>query len=193
MLGKAQAATETALRLDEKLGAAHSSLAAIRYFRADREGAEAAFKRALELNPNYASAYHRYGVMLTRDLGRYDEGLKLLRKAVELDPLWPIAILWVGTGLANLGRFDESLSWYERSVEVDPGFAAGHDYIGYHHLYVSGRYDRYVVQSRKALSLDPGDHYFPAGLGMSFLDLGDLTEAKVWIDRAIQIGRENVS
>jgi tetratricopeptide (TPR) repeat protein len=130
--------------------------------------------------------------MLTRDLGRPDEGLKLLRKAVELDPLWPGAIAWVGTGLANLGRFDESLSWYERSVEVDPGFSYGYEYIGSHHLYVSGRYERVVVETRKALSLDPGNQDFPASLGRSFLDLGDLTEAKVWIDRAVQMAPENV-
>ena len=192
MLGKAQAATETALELDEKLGEAHSRLGAIRYSRNDREGAEAAFKRALELNPNSASAYYWYGILLTEDLGRPDEGLKLLRKVVELDPLAPFAIVWVGRGLAWLGRFDESLSWYERSVEVDPGVAWGHESIGSHHVRVSGRYDRSVVQSRKALSLDPDNQDFPASLGMSFLDLGDLTEAKAWIDRAVQMGPENV-
>jgi tetratricopeptide (TPR) repeat protein len=100
--------------------------------------------------------------------------------------------LSVGDSLSALGQFDESLSWFERSVEVDPGYPFGHHYIGFHHLFVSGRYDRYVVQSRKALSLDPGNQNFPAHLGMSFLDLGDLTKAKVWIDRAVQMAPENV-
>ena len=192
MLGKAQSATETALRLDEKLGEAHSSLATIRYYRYDFEGAEAAFKRALKLNPNYALAYYWYGNMLGGYLGRLDEGLKLLRKAVELDPLWPPAIAWVGLNLSGMGQFDESLSWLERSVEVDPGYGQGHDLIAFHHILVSGRYERFVARSRKALSLDPGDPNVAAGLGRSFLDLGDLTEAKVWIDRAVQIGPENV-
>jgi TolB-like protein/Flp pilus assembly protein TadD len=178
---------------EEMLGKAqHSSLATIRYYRSDHEGAEAAFKRALELNPNYAPAYYWYGMLLTRELGRFDEGLKLLRKAVELDPLWPVAMAWLGNSLFQLGRFDESLSWYERSVEVDPGFAWGHDLIGAHHLRVSGRYERCVLKTRKALSLDPGDQNYPALLGLSFLDLGDPSEAKVWIDRAIQMGPENI-
>jgi tetratricopeptide (TPR) repeat protein len=130
--------------------------------------------------------------LLTENLGRPDEGLKLLRKAVELDPLSPSAIAWVGMGLAYLGRFDESLSWCERSVKVDPGYAYGYEFIGLHHLYVSGRYDQSVVQFRKALSLDPDNQDFPAYLGMSFLDLGDLTAAKAWIDRAVQMGPENI-
>jgi TolB-like protein len=78
MLDKAMAAIETALRLDEKLGEAHSSLAAIRWFENDLAGAEAAFKRALELNSNYASAYYWYGNLLGRDLGRPEEGMKLI-------------------------------------------------------------------------------------------------------------------
>jgi len=192
MLGKAQAATETALRLDEKLGEAHSSLATIRNMRSDYEGAEAAFKRALELNSNYASAYSWYGNMLTYNRGQPNKGLKLLRKAVELDPLSPSATMSVGDSLSALGQFDESLSWFERSVDVDPGYPFGHHFIGFHHLLVSGRYDRYVVQSRKALSLDPGNQNFPAELGMNFLDLGDLTKAKFWIDRAVQMAPENV-
>ena len=98
----------------------------------------------------------------------------------------------VGDSLSALGQFDESLSWFERSVDVDPGYPFGHHYIGFHHLFVSGRYDRYVVQSRKALSLDPGNQNFPAILGMNFLDLGDLTKAKVWIDRAVQMAPEKI-
>jgi TolB-like protein/lipopolysaccharide biosynthesis regulator YciM len=192
MLDKAMAAIETALRLDEKLGEAHSSLAAIRWFENDLAGAEAAFKRALELNSNYASAYYWYGNLLGRDLGRPEEGMKLLRKAVELDPLWPTAIAWAAINLSRLGRFDEAQSWLERSVEVDPGYAMGYDLIGLHTVFVSGRYERSIAGSRKALSLDPGDPNIPANLGWSFLDLGDFAEAKAWLDRAVQMGPENV-
>ena len=51
------------------------------------KGAEAMYRRALELNPNYATAYYWYGFLLREYLGRYEEALALHRKAAELDPL----------------------------------------------------------------------------------------------------------
>ena len=59
-LAKAQAATDKALALDDQLGEAYNSLASIKQERGDYEGAEAMYRRALELNPNYAD-----GVPLT--------------------------------------------------------------------------------------------------------------------------------
>ena len=61
MLAKAQGATDKALALDDRLAEAYTSLGLIEHYRNDYEAAEAAFKRALELNPNYVTAYHWYG------------------------------------------------------------------------------------------------------------------------------------
>ena len=95
-LASAQAAADKALALDDQLGEAYNSLAGIKEERGDYEGAEAMYRRALELNPNYATAYYWYGGLLSDYLGRFEEALALHRKAAELDPLSAGIITSVG-------------------------------------------------------------------------------------------------
>jgi tetratricopeptide (TPR) repeat protein len=190
-LAKAQAAADKALALDDQLGEAYNSLAGIKEERRDLEGAEAMYRRALELNPNYATAYNWYGFLLRGYLGRYDEALALHRKAAELDPLSASIIAEVGADLECLGRFDEALARYRRALEVDPGFAIAHTSIGSHYWRVSGRLDEAVVWYAKGISLDPGTPGYSARLGMLFLHLGDFDRAESWIERSLELGPES--
>ena len=84
--GPAQrAAAEKALLLDAGLAEAHLGLALALAFHERRWGdAEAAFRRALELDPNYATGHHWYAFFL-QTLGRYDEALDERRRALEID------------------------------------------------------------------------------------------------------------
>jgi Tfp pilus assembly protein PilF len=96
---KAREAAEKALKIDDTLAEAHASLAYIkRAYEWNWAGAEREFKRAIELNPNYATAHFWYGEHLT-NLGRVDEGIAEIRRAEELDPLSPIIS---GPALAGL-------------------------------------------------------------------------------------------
>ena len=90
MIENAQAAIERALALDGQLAEAYTTLGSIEHNRNDYKAAEAAFKRSLELNPNYVTAYHWYAVLLRQALGRRDEALELIKKAAG-----------VGSPLAN--------------------------------------------------------------------------------------------
>jgi tetratricopeptide (TPR) repeat protein len=189
-LAKAQAAVDKALELDDRLGEAYNSLGNIKLLRYDYEGAEAAFQRALELNPSYAEAYYSYGELLSWYLGRFEEGLALRRKALELNPLSAAIISNVGEDLANLGRFDEALAWYEKALEVDPGFTHSYRFIAGHYWYVSGQLDEAAVWLGRSLSFDPGNPEHPALLGELFMDLGDPGQAEYWINRSIELGPE---
>ncbi len=193
MLAKAQAATDKALELDDRLGEAYTSLGGIRHRSNDVESAEAAFQRALELTPNYARAYHWYGFFLGEALGRFEEALALNRKAVELDPLSPMIVASVGFGLESLGRFSESLAWYKRAVEVDPDFAFGYRAIGAYHYLVSGQLDEAVVWYGKSFSLDPGTPDSLAFVSALFLNLGEPDKAEYWAHRSIELGPEDFS
>jgi TolB-like protein/Tfp pilus assembly protein PilF len=190
-LAKAQAAADKALALDDHLGEVYNSLAGIKHQRQDFEGAEAMYRRALELNPNYATAYSWYGELLRNCLGRSEEALALDRKAAELDPLSAYKIFGVGLDLASLGRFDEALAWYQRALEIDPGFAEPYVFIGGHYEFVSGRLDEAMVWYAKGISLDPGDPRYSAWLGLLFLDLGDFDRAEPWIERSFELGPES--
>jgi TolB-like protein/Tfp pilus assembly protein PilF len=191
MLAKAQAATDKALALDDRLAEAYTLLGYLEHTRNAYEAAEAAFKRALELNPNYATAYRRYGWLLGAALGRRDEALERFKKAAELDPRSPIVLAGVGFGYELVGRLDESLAWYRKAIEVDPDFAVGYWWIGLHYLKDKGQLDEAVRWYRKCVSLDPGIPRFSASLGSLFLDLGDFERAKYWIERSVELGPES--
>jgi TolB-like protein/Flp pilus assembly protein TadD len=191
-LAKAQVATDKALKLDDRLAEAYTSLAGIAVHRVNYEAAEAAFKRALELNPNYVTAYHWYSDLLRAPLGRRDEALELIKKAAELDPRSPIILGNVGYGYAGVGRFDESLVWLHKAIEIDPDFPAGYLGIGEHYWIVEGQLDDAVRWYRKGVSVDPGNPSLIALLGWLFLDLGDLDRAEYWIERSIELAPEGL-
>ena len=101
---RARAAAQKALEIDESLAEAHASLANVsfRYYW-DWPAAEKEYKRALELNPNYASAHQWYGQCLS-GMGRYNEGIHWSRRAVELDPLSPVINRDLAGGFTRRGR-----------------------------------------------------------------------------------------
>jgi TolB-like protein/Flp pilus assembly protein TadD len=191
MIARAQAVANKALRLDDRLAEAHVALGQVEWFMNDFEAAEAAFQRALALNPNSVMAHLSYADLLGFELARYDEALVLTRKAVELDPLSLEATMQLAEHLNMLGRIDEALSWYERVLEIDPDDVRGYTQIGLHHRYVSGRIDEAVVWMTKALALDPRSQFNLAVLVWQFLDLGDPDRAEYWSNRCMELGSES--
>jgi TolB-like protein/Tfp pilus assembly protein PilF len=190
MAEKAQAATDRALALDDRLAEAYTSLGFIERYRSDHEAAEAAFMRALELNPNYVMAHRWYAWLLARPLGRRNEAFERFKKAAELDPRSPIVVVGVGFSYELVSRFDEALAWYRKTIEIDPDFASGYYVMGLHYWNAKRQLDEAVRWLRKSVSVDPGSPRVIAFLGWLFLDLGDLDRAKYWIARSIELGPE---
>ncbi len=108
-LPPARAAAEKALALDETLAEVHYALARVRDFEFDPTGAESAFKRAIELNPNLAGAHTLYAEYLSRS-GRFDEALREVKRAQELDPLRTGLIGNEGSILYYARRYDEAIA-----------------------------------------------------------------------------------
>ncbi len=119
-LGKA-AATK-ALELDPNLAEAHTSMAYIKYqYEWDWAGAEREFKRAIELNPNYPTAHHWYGLALT-NMGRLDEAFAELKRAQELDPLSVVIMASTGWALYHVKRYDEAIAEFQKALDMDENF-----------------------------------------------------------------------
>ena len=128
---KALTAALKALSMDDDLAEAHTSLGGILGdFNFDYAGEEREYKRAIELNPNYATAHHWYGEMLARD-GRYEEAERELKNAIELDPLSPSIARTYADTLYYAGRYDESLAELRKIVEFDPTFFHAYDSFAY--------------------------------------------------------------
>ena len=190
MFAKAEVAIARALKLDDQLGEAYTSLAAIRGDANDPDGAETAFKTALELNPNYPTAYHWYGIFL-RGLGRPEEVLALFEKGVELDPLSPIINHNLAFTLFDLGRYDEAIAQYLTTLEIEPEFPSSHYGLGFVHWYGYGRLDKAVPWFLKAIARDPLRSDLPSWLGIIYLDLGDDSTAESLMLRASNLGPDN--
>lgn len=127
---KAVAAARRALELDSTLAEPHAALAyAKMYYEWDWAGADAAFRRALALNPSYATAHEWYGLFLTA-MGRYDEALWHEGRAQELDPLSTAIAGTTGWVLHYSGRQDDAERELRIALRVDTGFVLGHLYLG---------------------------------------------------------------
>ncbi len=117
---KARAAAMKALEFDETLAEAHASLAMVKaQYDWDSPGAEWEFKRAIELNPGYATAHQWYGLFF-HDRARFDESIAELNRAQELDPLSLYVGISVAWPLHYSGRYDQAAKQIERVLEMYP-------------------------------------------------------------------------
>jgi len=117
---KAAEAADEALRLDPSLAEVHTSLANVKFLNDwDWSGAEAEYKRAAALNPNYATAHRSYSFYLVA-MGRLDEAMKEIERAQALDPLSPSITFWLGQVLYHARRYDDALRQNRRGSEMFP-------------------------------------------------------------------------
>ena len=120
---QARAAALRALQLDGSLPEAHAALALIvQNYDYDWQTAEREFKRAIELNPNYATAHQWYAEHLTWR-GRFDEALRESERARQLDPLSLIIAADNGATLYYSRQYDRAIAQFTAVRELDPGFS----------------------------------------------------------------------
>ena len=123
---RARAATLKAIELDDTLGEPHAALGMIKADHdCDWAGAEAEFRRAIELNPNYATAHHWLGIVY-EVMGRCDEAVAELRRAQELDPLSSVIGGRVGLALCTCGKLDLGIEVLQKHLALEPKWWLSH-------------------------------------------------------------------
>jgi TolB-like protein/Tfp pilus assembly protein PilF len=149
---QAKAAALKALALDDTLAEAHVSLALVRaFYDWDWPEAERGFRRALELNPNYATGHKVYAVFLG-SMRRMDEALEEARRAVAADPLsLPVNDI-LGEILTYAGRYDEAAKQLQKTLELDPNFIMAQESLAYAYE-LMGKDTEAVEQFLKASAL----------------------------------------
>jgi serine/threonine protein kinase/pimeloyl-ACP methyl ester carboxylesterase/tetratricopeptide (TPR) repeat protein len=126
LMPKARENAQKALAIDEELAEAHTSLGyVLSGYDYDFVAAEREFKRALELNPNYATARQYYGELLTHR-SRPEEAFAEFRRALEIEPLSLTINRMYGECLFFSRRYDESVAQLKKTVELDQNFARAH-------------------------------------------------------------------
>ena len=119
---KAKAAAEQAIRLDDTSAEAHASLATFKlFYEYDWEGCEVEYRRAFELNPNYAFAHDQFALGLAFQ-GRYDESIAETRLAAELDPLNPQILIDGIFAFAWQGDYEAAKEMAKRAEDLDPTY-----------------------------------------------------------------------
>jgi len=154
---RAKAAALKAIELDDSLAEGHASLGLVlvSYFQPVQSAKE--FERAIELNPNYATAHHWYGRITLLMIGDLDRAMAEARRAVELDPVSPIIRVDVGSVHLMARRYDEAIAQYRDTMEMSPEFYFAHRFMGLA-LELKGATDEAIAEYKKALELsdDPG-------------------------------------
>jgi TolB-like protein/DNA-binding winged helix-turn-helix (wHTH) protein/tetratricopeptide (TPR) repeat protein len=173
---EAKAAAIKALELDSTLGEAHNSLAfVLDGFDWDFGSAGKEFRRAIELNPGYATAHHWYAWHLSL-LGRYEEAITEMRKAENLDPLSLIINADLAELLVLAHSYDESIRQSYKTIEMDPNFALAHNQLAQAYLQ-KHMYDEAVAEAQKAVQFSGGSPTCIANLARAYVAAGKRSEA----------------
>ena len=150
---KAKASAKRALELDETLGEAHVPLAVALYrFDWSFSEAEGEFQRAIELNPNYATAHQFYGEYLAA-VGHFEKGIAELKRAQELDPLSLIINADLGKAYFYARRYDQAGEQLRKTMEMDQSFQTAHFYLGMVYV-MKGSFPDSIAEYQRAKQLN---------------------------------------
>jgi len=175
-LAEADTALSQALRLNPDLGEAWASSASIAKQKDQFDRAESQYRKAIELNSNYATAHQWLSGLLLWN-GRIEEALSHAEEAVRLDPLSAIVNASLGDVLEGAGRFAEAETYYRRAVAIDPAMPGGYARIGTLDAYALNRLADAVPFLNSADNLDPGDPENAFNRAAVLIDLGEVSEA----------------
>jgi serine/threonine protein kinase/tetratricopeptide (TPR) repeat protein len=178
---RAKAAAAKALELNPGLGEPHATLGSIKYrYERDWAGAEQEFKRAIELNPNYATAHQWYALHLS-SLGRQAEAAVEIRKAQQADPLSLMVQSVVGLVFYFARQYDQAAEQYLKALDLDPNFAFARWALG--GVYVqNGRLQAAIEEFQKAVAMSGSAPRYIAGLGYGYARAGNKLEAQKRIE-----------
>ncbi len=158
----AEAAIQKALALDETSSEAHVALGSLRAsLQFHFSVARAEYERALQLNPNDATAHHWFVIDVLWPLGESAQGLAEMRRALELDPLSLVINDTLGEALMRAGRLDEAIVQLRKTIEMDAGFSNAHRTLG-QAFELKGQISEAMAEYQKAIALGED----PTGLGL---------------------------
>jgi tetratricopeptide (TPR) repeat protein len=162
---KAAEAATKALRLDDGLAEAHTSLAAVKScYEWDLGDAEAEYLRSLALDSSYATTFHWRGLLCHAALGRFALATDDLEQAIELDPLSPPIIADLALVHAFREDFDAAAMYCHRALELDPHFHRPYWFLGLTFAW-SNDYPAAEEALKRGLELCPGTAFRSRLLG----------------------------
>ncbi len=184
----AKKAALTAIELDPDLADGYASLAYVRLsYDWDLKGAGQEFSRALELNPNSATARHWYShyFMAAGDLGKAAEQM---REALQLEPLSPSINIGVGWCLYYSRQYDQAIEQFRSVAEINASLPLAHLTLGMAYQQ-KGQFDRAIEEYTRAAALSNNNPASVAALASAYAATGKLAEARRELARLEEMSR----
>jgi|HubBroStandDraft_1064217.scaffolds.fasta_scaffold00978_13 TolB-like protein/DNA-binding winged helix-turn-helix (wHTH) protein/Tfp pilus assembly protein PilF len=173
----AKAAAQKAIELDPDVADGHVSLAYVMLsYDWDLPGAAREFSRALELNPNSATAHHWYShyFMAAADLGKATEQM---RAALQLEPLSPSINIGIGWCLYYSRQYDQAIEQFRSVVEIDPSLPLAHQTLGMAYQQ-KGQYNQAIEEYKRAAAFSSNSPASVAALASAYAAWGKPVEAR---------------
>ncbi len=177
LMARRASAVDKALAIDNELGEAHVAMATMRNDQGLSDEADAAFRRGIELSPNYVAGHQWYGGFLGGAVDRLDEAVRQLDKAAELDPLSSIVLANRYDALVRQGDFERAEAQIRQLQRTDPDFVPTLLRLGGFPTERRLPLDKAIPKLRDARDLDPGNPQHPWLEGQAYVSLGDLDAA----------------
>ncbi len=172
---QAKAFAERAIAIDDQLAEPHASLGLVYQKLWQWTEAEREYKRAIELNPNYATAYQWYFFLLG-ELGRFDEAALMIKRAHELDPLSSVISVNLSMGYQVQNDQNASIENSLKIIELDPTFSSGYVVLGLSYL-KQARNAEAIANLEKAVELSHRSGVALMALGYGYGVTGKRAEA----------------
>ncbi len=151
---KAKAAAQRAVDTDSTLAEAYTSRAFVKLsYDWDWLGAEADFRRALQLNPKYPTAHQWYASYLMQ-MGKFDRAKEEIKEAHNLDPLSPIISSNAGLYSYYEHNYDEAINKYKQTLQIEPDFWVAQHYLALAHVQ-KGMYTYAIAELRSLIKVSP--------------------------------------
>jgi len=181
---KARDFANRALELNNDLAEAHTSLAAVLLiYDWEWDEAEDQFKRAILLNPNYATAHYWHSVLL-QTTGRLQESVTAAEKAQVLDPLSPVIGMGVVQAYFFSGQYDKAVEECYRYLDMNPSFVVACDFLVHLHVQ-NGLFEEAAEEAKRLLDVSERKSEAMAHLAYVYAASGKTEEAKKLFEASV--------
>ena len=186
---KAKELSMKALELDDTLAEAHTALAGSLQGDWDWKGAEREYERAIELNPSYATAHQWHGNFLMWYSGRFEDAIKELRRATELDPLSPIIGVNFAEAYMRASRLDDAIVQCKKVLDMEPNFSGAHGALMSAYL-LKSMYREAIDEAESLIRLMPEDAWAKSALGCVYGLAGMQERAKEILGEMLELSKK---
>ena len=186
---KARQAAEKALELDPALAEAHTSMAYVHMvFDWDFPAAEREFRRAIELNPNYAYAHLGFAEYYCAT-GHDEDSVRESHAALALEPFTPLFRFNLGYSYLYGGKLAEAEQEFRKTQDMDPSFFLTHYGLS-EVLGLRGEFDEALTEMQKAARAVPESTFMRGFLGYAYARAGRLEEARAILGELVEAAKK---